>query len=314
MDCQNGTEGKTPASMATGAAATAKRTASALTTAAIVVAGFIYAPVWVIATVLGIVAIAAQIEFYRMTRKAAMPAFPILGALCGIGLLSVTYGLFMDVATVTAGFSLILLSIAAILTATTCSKDGNPVLKLAITLLGIVYIPFMLAFSFALLEPSCCCGVTAQNCYILLFAIATVKVADMGGFAFGKAFGRHKMCPSVSPKKSWEGLAGSIFAAATISICFAVMARKLGWDTLNEESCDPVAFWEKLDIWKAAIWGVIAACGGTAGDLLESKIKRTCGVKDSSDFLPAGMGGFLDTVDSLIFAPVLLIIFFELFM
>jgi phosphatidate cytidylyltransferase len=123
----------------------------------------------------------------------------------------------------------------------------------------------------------------------LLYVIALVKFSDMGGFAIGMLFGRHRMCPSVSPNKTWEGLFGSALAACLMSVFFKLATAYVG------------AFsWPRV-----FAFAVAAAAVGTLGDLVESRMKRECGVKDSATFMPAGLGGFLDMFDSLIFAPAL---------
>jgi phosphatidate cytidylyltransferase len=129
---------------------------------------------------------------------------------------------------------------------------------------------------------------------MLLYLIAIVKISDMGGFAFGvgamKLFGRtHKLCPTISPNKSWEGLFGSVFASCVISCAFLPVTHFV--------------------VPKALAFGVAAAILGTAGDLVESKLKRWVGVKDSATFMPAGLGGFLDMFDSLLIAPAVLVWF-----
>ena len=124
----------------------------------------------------------------------------------------------------------------------------------------------------------------------LLYVLAIVKISDMGGFAFGVAFGRHKMCPTISPNKSWEGLAGSVFASCVISCCFMSVTH--------------------FGLLKSMLMGVAAALIGTGGDLVESKFKRWVGVKDSSTMsFTNGMGGILDMFDSLTFAPAFLYAF-----
>ncbi|MGN0833480.1 MAG: phosphatidate cytidylyltransferase [Kiritimatiellia bacterium] len=131
--------------------------------------------------------------------------------------------------------------------------------------------------------------------WMLLYVIAIVKVSDMGGFALGLSTarlmrgGNHKLCPSVSPGKSWEGLFGSVLAACVVS-CLFMPVTHFAWG-------------------KALAFGVAAALVGTAGDLVESKFKRWVGVKDSAAFMPAGLGGLLDMLDSLLFAPALLLPF-----
>ena len=123
----------------------------------------------------------------------------------------------------------------------------------------------------------------------LLFTIAVVKISDMGGFAFGlgskKLFGdNHKLCPSISPGKSWEGLFGSVFGSCLVSFGFTPFTKFPWYLSLA------IAF--------------TAALVGTFGDLVESKFKRWVGVKDSATMsFTNGMGGILDMFDSLIFAP-----------
>lgn len=136
----------------------------------------------------------------------------------------------------------------------------------------------------------------AHGNVMLLYIIAIVKFSDVGGFAFGLSSaklmkgGNHKMCPTISPNKSWEGMAGSIFASCLVSCCFM--------------PCTGFAFP------KALAFGVAAAVVGTAGDLVESKFKRWVGVKDSSTMkITNGMGGFLDMFDSLLIAPAVLYCF-----
>ena len=130
----------------------------------------------------------------------------------------------------------------------------------------------------------------------LLYIVATVKFSDVGGFAFGLTSakllkgGNHKLCPSVSPGKSWEGLLGSVILSSVVSCCFLALTH--------------------FGVGKAIAFGVVAALVGTAGDLVESKFKRWVGVKDSSAFkFTNGMGGILDMLDSLLFAPAVLLPF-----
>ena len=124
----------------------------------------------------------------------------------------------------------------------------------------------------------------------MLYLIAIVKFSDMGGFAFGMSSaklmkgGNHKLCPTISPNKSWEGLFGSVFASSVMSCA---------WMSFTH-----------FGVGKALAFGAVAALVGTFGDLVESKFKRWVGVKDSSTMsFTNGMGGILDMFDSLLFAP-----------
>lgn len=131
---------------------------------------------------------------------------------------------------------------------------------------------------------------------MLLYLVAIVKFSDVGGFAFGLSSaklmkgGNHKLCPTISPGKSWEGLFGSILLSTIVSCAFIGVTG--------------------FGVGKAIAFGVTAALVGTAGDLVESKFKRWVGVKDSSAFkFTNGMGGILDMLDSLMFAPAVLLPF-----
>ena len=130
---------------------------------------------------------------------------------------------------------------------------------------------------------------------MMLYLIAIVKISDMGGFAAGMSSaklmkgGNHKLCPTISPNKSWEGLFGSVFASSVMSCA---------WMSFTH-----------FGVGKALAFGAVAALVGTFGDLVESKFKRWVGVQDSATFMPAGLGGFLDMFDSLLFAPAALLPF-----
>ena len=129
---------------------------------------------------------------------------------------------------------------------------------------------------------------------LLLSLIIITKMGDVGAYIAGTLShqmmkkGNHKLAPVISPKKSWEGLAGgvvfSVLTALVIYGCFPKMLTLWGRVIFNA--------------WEMVVWGVIAACIGLVGDLAESAVKRVAGVKDSGH-LP-GIGGILDVLDSLI--------------
>ena len=130
---------------------------------------------------------------------------------------------------------------------------------------------------------------------MLLYVVAIVKFSDVGGFAVGTATsrlmqgGNHKMCPTVSPAKSWEGLVGSVAFSCVVSCAFIPATH--------------------FAVGKSLALGVVAALVGTAGDLVESKFKRWVGVKDSSALrITNGLGGILDMLDSLTIAPAVLLV------
>ena len=111
-----------------------------------------------------------------------------------------------------------------------------------------------------------------------LAVLIVVVSVDVGAYATGLSFGKHPMAPLISPKKTWEGFAGSVLAAVTAGILVAIFMLGQPW-------------------WVGLILGVTIVGTATAGDLAESLIKRDLGIKDISTWLP-GHGGFLDRVDS----------------
>ena len=129
----------------------------------------------------------------------------------------------------------------------------------------------------------------------LLFILGT-KSGDIGAYLVGSlcnavSHGRnHKLVPSISPAKSWEGLVGGLVfsVGVTLAIYTIFSNKRNGYE-----------WWDGYGYFKMAIIGVILFFGGMVGDLAESSLKRTCNVKDSGHFLP-GIGGLFDLVDSLI--------------
>jgi phosphatidate cytidylyltransferase len=123
---------------------------------------------------------------------------------------------------------------------------------------------------------------------VLLFLAAT-KLGDVAAYFGGRAFGRHKMAPRISPGKTWEGFAFSFLGSLGGVYLF---------DWLLAVSCPHTPFdaW-----WKPAVWALLLGPLGVAGDLAESCMKRDAAVKDSGTALP-GFGGFLDILDALILA------------
>jgi phosphatidate cytidylyltransferase len=117
-----------------------------------------------------------------------------------------------------------------------------------------------------------------------LMLVFVVKCSDIGAYTAGRLFGKHKFSPVISPKKTWEGMAGGVVLAAVVAVAFAVIFGIMSWRL-------------------AIIFGVVFAFLGQLGDLAESMLKRDAETKDSSNSVP-GFGGILDVVDSvLITAP-----------
>ncbi|WP_448640573.1 phosphatidate cytidylyltransferase [Geodermatophilus sp. URMC 63] len=136
-----------------------------------------------------------------------------------------------------------------------------------------LYVPLLAGFAVLLLVPD-------DGAVRVLVFIATVVGNDVGGYTAGVLFGRHPMAPSVSPKKSWEGMAGSVVTCVAVATPIVTLALDGPW-------------------WGGVLFGAALAVTATAGDLGESLIKRDLGIKDMGTLLP-GHGGIMDRLDSLL--------------
>jgi phosphatidate cytidylyltransferase len=119
-----------------------------------------------------------------------------------------------------------------------------------------------------------------------------VWFGDTGAYSIGRAYGRHKMAPRLSPKKSWEGYAASVVTATWGGVFFVYAFTTYG----NLAG--------QITLWQGAILGFILGSLPPLGDLGESMIKRQSGIKDSSDIIP-GHGGFFDRIDSWLWGAVI---------
>jgi phosphatidate cytidylyltransferase len=130
----------------------------------------------------------------------------------------------------------------------------------------------------------------------LLSVMVLVWIADIGAYFAGKAFGKRKLAPSISPGKSWEGAIGGGIAVLVLS----TLAVFLGGDALADTFTRKV--YDKAGVLVLYLVLVLIVAASVVGDLFESQLKRRAGVKDSSNLLP-GHGGVLDRIDALV--PVL---------
>lgn len=142
----------------------------------------------------------------------------------------------------------------------------------------IAYVPLLAAITSLMLAED-------QGALRVLTYVLVTVASDTGGYAVGVLWGRRPMAPSLSPKKSWEGFAGSVGTSAVVGLLAVVFLLGGPW-------------------WAGLLLGVVAASFATVGDLAESAIKRDIGIKDMGSLLP-GHGGVMDRLDSLLVtAPV----------
>jgi len=143
----------------------------------------------------------------------------------------------------------------------------------AASALAVVYLPLCGAFAVLLLLPE-----DGAN-RVIAFMLGVVA-SDVGGYAAGVLKGKHPMAPSISPKKSWEGFAGSLIAGVGVGML-------------------SVHFLLDGQVWQGALFGAAIVLTATLGDLVESSIKRDLGIKDMGTLLP-GHGGLMDRLDSML--------------
>lgn len=167
-------------------------------------------------------------------------------------------------------------------------QDGNPLVHLAHSILGQVYValPLMLLEFFYMVA----------GWHIVLSMFILIWVNDTGAFCVGSLIGKHKLFERISPKKSWEGFIGGLaFCLIASAAVFYIWPDNLNGITLPE----------------MLVYGAIVCVFSTWGDLVESMIKRALGVKDSGNILP-GHGGILDRIDSLLLVAPASFVYFML--
>ena len=135
------------------------------------------------------------------------------------------------------------------------------------------WVPLFASFGALLIYPDD--GANGVFCLML-----GVVFSDIGGYVAGVLFGKHTMAPAISPKKSWEGLAGSLLFGVTASVVAVVFLLDKPW-------------------WAGVALGLMLVITGTLGDLVESQFKRDLGIKDMSNLLP-GHGGMMDRIDAML--------------
>lgn len=173
------------------------------------------------------------------------------------------------------------------------NKKINPLNNLAFTLLAQFYCAGSFALANYIVLAKSTSGEITFTPHLLLALFIFVWVNDTGAYLVGSQFGKHRLFERISPKKSWEGFWGGMFFALASSLIFARLAPEISWYN-----------------WLG--FAATVVCFGTWGDLVESLIKRTVGVKDSGKILP-GHGGMLDRFDSILLAIPAAYVYIELF-
>ncbi|MDR0581466.1 MAG: phosphatidate cytidylyltransferase [Prevotellaceae bacterium] len=223
-------------------------------------------------------------EFYELTLGKGKWLQKIIGILCGVSLWAASFYLFKNRSPYSdlwgfTGLAMLCFFVLWLLLPVIqlFRKEEKPFLTAACVLSGVLYIAVPLSLANFL-------GANDRPVLLGLFIILWSN--DVGAYVFGMLFGKkgkHKLCPSISPKKSWEGLAGGIFIA--LAAGYALWTLGL----LSFELVHVLAL------------SLLIAVFGVFGDLIESMLKRSAGVKDSGKIIP-GHGGLLDRFDAALLA------------
>ncbi len=163
------------------------------------------------------------------------------------------------------------------------------------TFWAIVAVPYCLHFFIEIFRSGVDSCSPMSGLILALWAITVAKFTDIGGLLAGYLWGKHKMAPNISPKKTWEGAIGGLALSIAVGVVFFTLAQ----------SVLPETFTLSKAIWMAAVLSLVSI----PSDLFESVLKRLADIKDSGHSLP-GIGGALDLADSLLFVgPVAYLLF-----
>jgi len=223
---------------------------------------------WVFLAVLTAVALLCYHEYNQVAGHFGFGAPGPLGYAAGLGLLLWNGQPWLIV---------VLLALAALALALRAQDLGHSLPRAALLLMGVIYV-------FGCWR--CAIPLRALSPHWLMYGLILNWCGDIGAYYVGRKFGKHRLAPRVSPNKSWEGAAASLATSVLLAGAYLV-------------------YFVRVPVWEAAALTAAANAAGQLGDLAESAMKRGAGVKDSGTLLP-GHGGFLDRVDSTLFAlPVI---------
>ncbi len=234
---------------------------------------------------LGIVSALAAWELYRMAEAGGTRPLAV-----GIGLAAAlplaVQAWYEGIFAVPLSVMAVIMIALVVLAIWQRGVDGRPLAAVSVTVFGVLYTAGALSFAYGLRYHRWTVDAAAGTA-LLLFPMVLTWASDIGAYFVGRAIGRHKLIPSVSPGKTVEGSIGGL--AATVLVAWLYVAFVLR----------PVAH---LSLTPLAIifFGLVISAAAQLGDLAESLFKREAGVKDSSKLIP-GHGGVLDRIDSLLF-------------
>jgi phosphatidate cytidylyltransferase len=251
---------------------------------------------------IGVFGLCALWEFYRMLDHRGLPNFKVTGMICGAIMLGGSFYYFPRMGPARSydfELAVVLFFLLTMFGRQMFARlrEDQPLQTMSYTLFGLLYVIWLFNFmtKIVYVVPRSADGAVMGQFYCL-YVIAITKFSDMGAYLTGSVFGRHLLVPHISPKKTWEGLVGAMAFSLLASIgLYELMPGHLSVLTLTH----------------SVILGLLLGAAAVIGDLAESIVKRSAGVKDSGGLLP-GIGGALDLIDSLLFTGPLLFFYMRL--
>ncbi|MCK6539296.1 MAG: phosphatidate cytidylyltransferase [Anaerolineales bacterium] len=263
-----------------------RRTLTALAIAAVGLPAVIYGGVFYF-LIMGAFLVGGAWEYVRLYRAVKLePSEPV--TVGGVLVILTARFFFADIA-IPAFVALALLAMAVHLFAFERGRD-HAAIDFGITVAGIVYLGWIGAYLLDLRNLIS----DEMGVWWFMLVLPLVWAADTGGYSIGAAYGKHKMAPRLSPRKSWEGYFAGIFTSVLIGAFFAYAFSSLGPRPLDGV----------INPMQGALLGLVIGTLAPLGDLGESMFKRQGGLKDSSNIFP-GHGGFLDRIDSWIWGAAI---------
>jgi len=238
---------------------------------------------------IGLISVLTLREFYQLLGGAGHAPFHRLGMFFG-GLITLSPWLYLQFGFLQhSDMSSSALALAVIVFSIRILSEREPAKRveaLGATIFGLVYVALMLQYFVRILAPLPGDTISPDGRLVLgLWLLAVAKFCDVGALLSGMAFGKHKMAPQISPKKTWEGAIGGVILAMGVGALVAWLGR----DVLPAPMTPLVAAFKAAPIAAVAI----------VSDLIESILKRHAALKDSGGAIP-GIGGVFDLSDSLL--------------
>jgi phosphatidate cytidylyltransferase len=269
-----------------------RRTLTALALAAVGLPAIIYGGVFYF-LLMGAFLVGGAWEYARMYRAVQLEPNEIV-TVGGVLVIATARFFFAEYA-VFALVVFVLLAMSVHVFAYERGRD-RAALDFSVTVTGIVYVGWLGSYLLDLRN------IPNTGVWWLMFFLPLVWAGDTGAYSIGAVYGKHKMSPRLSPKKSWEGYAAGIFTAMYAGALFAYAFSALG----------PKPLHGLIDPLQGAVLGLVISAITPLGDLGESMFKRQGGLKDSSNIFP-GHGGILDRIDSWIWGAALGYFILQLF-